>query len=611
MARVSPCGGWPLSVVNVEVVSTLTYFGPESAAQFGVLTTPVDSTVRGGVVVCGSLGKEQAETTRWLKLFAERLAARGFAVLRFDYPNTGESAGPQDVPDAVQRWTDGIAVAVEYLRASGVGHVVAVGHRMGALLLSQVNSSGVDRAVAWDPTISGRHYLRSKTVLYNMVSEVSDEVAQRLPADAIPPIPDDRVQLAGQSLSAEAAQELRSLRLVPGAFGATPTLLLSTDPAVASDFSGPSCHVMTLDDQEPFVSPSHPALLEFPERDIAAVVEWISSQSPTERHPIDPIIRTSAVVGQTAAGEEIRTEVYRTESGVTVWDTAIDHHMTHREVFVAHSLGQYVRSGPGRLWFTVALSVAAHGGRSIRFDRASVGESGTVDRADRELALYTRDYVADGVRLFSELTLPADARILHAGICVGSWMAAHGATTTAKALPDATSAVLLVNPLMWRMRPYRRFRIADFGADTGIDGTGRAEAEPDNSLAARLRRKAIWIGGRSGPLVRRRVPRSWWPAVGRLPWMSVPDALLAEIAQANVDVDLVFAPTDYAYFDDMSGADATFTSATRLRGVAVSAAGDHTSYHSAMHNVIATTALDALGLAQIKSASHPVTPASM
>lgn len=72
--------------------------GPVAAP--GVLSTPQAAAVRGGVVVCPSLGKEQAETTRWLKLFAERLAARGFAVLRFDYPNTGESAGAQDAPDA-------------------------------------------------------------------------------------------------------------------------------------------------------------------------------------------------------------------------------------------------------------------------------------------------------------------------------------------------------------------------------------------------------------------------------------------------------------------------------------------------------------------------------
>ncbi len=85
------------------MVTTPGYFGPPGAPLFGAISSPVSSRVRAGVLLCPSVGKEQAETTRGLKLFAERLAARGFAVLRFDYACTGESPGAQYRPDAADR----------------------------------------------------------------------------------------------------------------------------------------------------------------------------------------------------------------------------------------------------------------------------------------------------------------------------------------------------------------------------------------------------------------------------------------------------------------------------------------------------------------------------
>jgi hypothetical protein len=35
-----------------------TFFGPSGSPLFGVLHLPVDNQIRGGVLICGSLGKE-------------------------------------------------------------------------------------------------------------------------------------------------------------------------------------------------------------------------------------------------------------------------------------------------------------------------------------------------------------------------------------------------------------------------------------------------------------------------------------------------------------------------------------------------------------------------
>ncbi|NMO02887.1 hypothetical protein HH308_16870 [Gordonia sp. TBRC 11910] len=573
-------------------VSAPIFFGPADRSLFGVLSTPQAAAVRGGVVVCPSLGKEQAETTRWLKLFAERLAARGFAVLRFDYPNTGESAGAQDAPDAAHNWTEGIGQAIDYLRSGGAEQIVVVGHRAGALLASQVIAgSGVRYAVAWDPIRKGRQYLRTKTVLYNMVSEYSDDVAARVPASAIAASTvDERIHSAGQTLHADAASELRSLTLDPGAFDGVRTLLLSGDDGLVTSFGDVGADVVRIDDQESYLAPNHPALLDFPLTDIGVVVDWIDGAIGPERTPFDVERRTSAVVAHADDGRPITTDVYRTSAGIMVWDTAIGDRHDVGKVFVAHSLGQYVRTGPSRLWFEIAVAVAARGGRAIRFDRMGVGESGVADAADGRLALYTHDYVDDGLGVLADLRPRAGARIVHAGICVGSWMAAHGARRTAQ-LPGVKSSVVLVNPLMWRLRPQRRFRVTDYGSDVAVAGTGRTD-EVDTSFRGRLRRKLIWVGGRSARRVRR-LPRRWWSIVGRIPAMSVPDSFFAEFDAAGVDVHVAFAPGDYVYFDDASGAADAVAAAGDHVHVVVSAAGDHTSYHAAMRQVVGDTVLRA------------------
>ena len=70
-----------------------TWFGPEEGPLFGWLHWPDDGTARAGVVVCPPSGYEAVCAHRTLRVVAERLAERGFAVLRFDYDGTGDSAG--------------------------------------------------------------------------------------------------------------------------------------------------------------------------------------------------------------------------------------------------------------------------------------------------------------------------------------------------------------------------------------------------------------------------------------------------------------------------------------------------------------------------------------
>src|SRR5215831_1771331 len=52
---------------------------------------PLSENVKTGIVLCGPLGHEALWLHQTMRSLTDRLAARGFAVLRFDYAGTGDS----------------------------------------------------------------------------------------------------------------------------------------------------------------------------------------------------------------------------------------------------------------------------------------------------------------------------------------------------------------------------------------------------------------------------------------------------------------------------------------------------------------------------------------
>ncbi|MFO0592397.1 MAG: alpha/beta hydrolase [Polyangiaceae bacterium] len=157
------------------------FFGPPVRPLFGALHVPSSSAgaVRGaGVVLCSPFGHEAAHANRAERHLAERLAAAGFAVLRFDYDATGDSAGDDREPGRVAAWQDSVVAAVKALRErASVDKVALVGMRAGALLAftSAADFKGedgaplADRLVLWNPVTSGRAHLRELTRLHKVL----------------------------------------------------------------------------------------------------------------------------------------------------------------------------------------------------------------------------------------------------------------------------------------------------------------------------------------------------------------------------------------------------------------------------------------------------------
>ena len=130
-----------------------TFFGPSDSPLFGVLHLPVDNQIRGGVLICGSLGKEGMDSVRLHRILADGLARRGFGVLRFDYLGMGDSAYAQVRDDAVANWVASVGHALDYLTLIGAESATAIGIRAGCLILDRSTWLNPTRSTVWSTSI--------------------------------------------------------------------------------------------------------------------------------------------------------------------------------------------------------------------------------------------------------------------------------------------------------------------------------------------------------------------------------------------------------------------------------------------------------------------------
>jgi pimeloyl-ACP methyl ester carboxylesterase len=138
------------------------FFGDSARPLFGLHHPPSGGTPRRwGVVICNPFGQEYLRAHRSLRELANRLAADGFHVLRFDYYGCGDSAGDSD-EGSLEQWLLDIGKAIaEVKETSASPRFALVGLRLGATLsaLLAAQRGDVERLVLWDPIVDGAAYL--------------------------------------------------------------------------------------------------------------------------------------------------------------------------------------------------------------------------------------------------------------------------------------------------------------------------------------------------------------------------------------------------------------------------------------------------------------------
>jgi uncharacterized protein len=133
----------------------------EGKRLFGVTHAAGGGRRKLALVYCAPLFEEKLWGHRVAVNFARFMAARGVAVLRFDYFGDGESEGLFEQASVSSRMRD-IEDAAALLRdRTAAERVFAVGLCYGATLALSValSSSQLDGVVAWAPVMDGEKYL--------------------------------------------------------------------------------------------------------------------------------------------------------------------------------------------------------------------------------------------------------------------------------------------------------------------------------------------------------------------------------------------------------------------------------------------------------------------
>ncbi len=418
------------------------HFGDEALPAFGwwhAAGGADDSQARLPVLLCAPFGRDDECAYRTLRVLAERLAAAGHPVLRFDYPGTGDAAGDAHTPDLVPAWTRAIASALDTLKArAGSTAAAIVGLRLGALLAAVVAAARDDVAafVAIAPPASGRAFVRELKAF-----QAASPPVGRAPASA------DLLEAGGHALAAATRDALS--RLDPSTLERPPaSRMLVVDrsdmaPATAwtSGFTAlgaavdHECHDgfadMMLD----------PHLSQVPQSMLAATLAWLERQPPARPRPRSSGGFRDSVAVAAGVVEEPLWIAHAQARMFAILAQRSPPAAPSRVVVIVNS-GAQRRAGPGRLHVMLARRWAARGMAVLRIDLPGLGDAAArVGESDD--VVYPSSALPDlraVVRYVRERWPAVACHVL--GICSGGYHALQLAREGAD-----VAGVVVLNPL--------------------------------------------------------------------------------------------------------------------------------------------------------------------
>jgi hypothetical protein len=577
----------PLTTTEVP-----TFFGPPDSPLFGVLHLPADHQIRGGVLICGSLGKEGMDSARLLRTLADGQARRGFGVLRFDYLGTGDSAHAQGSADAVAGWVASVGHALNYLKLIGAEPTTAIGVRAGCLILQDylTRSHPIKRVAYLDPAGTGRRYLREHNALYRLA--VGEDAT-----------PSGEVTVIGGRFSAHAATEFAALRMAADPVSAhrVDNVLLvgrpaETDKHLTALASAGGVDAITSSGLPECARPQE-IFLPVPVNAVDSIVEWIDGKAPTRMRRAAPhYLTTVTMPAEGPDGVDVIERIERIEpSGLFAIRTMPrPPSPAPAKTVLFFVTAKDLHVGPAREWVELSRRIAATGSQAVRWDPAGLGLSGQISR-DPWRSVYFKADIIDAIAAARHACHDA-GELEVVGICSGSWYAAQTARTV------GARAAILVNVMVWNWHTTSTVPSQWFNRKEALDASAPADPIVGSGESKAQRLKTLLNPGR-GPAktyLHNRFPRS---VLRVLSWVGLvwrPEVVLTTLARRGVDVTLIASPEDAEQFTAKGGRAAL----DRLQGSArpprliATPTGDHSGHHPAI-------------LAEIRNAVLPSAAASV
>ncbi|CAH2604767.1 Hydrolase_4 domain-containing protein [Rhodovastum atsumiense] len=379
-----------------------------------------------GVVICSPWGEEALCTHRALRALAIHLAARGFAVLRFDHRGTGDSLGEDGT---LPGWVDGIVGAASFLRAqAGVRHVAVLGLRLGAMLAAAAAPRcAADEVVLLAPPGSGPSFLRETRA----TALLSEEAEQD---------PDGTLRHAGFALTPALQRELTAVDPFP-AVGARRVLVLDRDPQGATARTvrarlrkgGAEITSLPFDELPDLLQDAR--LARTPDVAWETVADWLTPAEPSADWPSPPPA-ILASDGFSETGLLLQGGTMPALAAV-LCEPAEPVPATPLAVFL--NAGSVRRIGPGRFAVTAARALAAAGITSLRLDAPGTGDSD--DAIPDATAPEGDTWIAELLATLGLLQTPERDRLALVGIGAGAEMAWQATLADPRVISQ-----VLVNP---------------------------------------------------------------------------------------------------------------------------------------------------------------------
>jgi dienelactone hydrolase len=452
-------------------------FGSLVSPLFGWFHPPAGARRTGGIVICNPIGDDLVRAHRPLRHLAERLAAAGFPVLRFDYRGTGDSAGDEREPGRVRGWLEDIAVAADELRArGGVERVSLVGLRAGAVLAANAQA-GAESVVLWSGYPSGAAFVDDAVRTHRMHRKLEPEGFS-----GGPPAPGGEESL-GFFLSDETMTALRELALPPP----PRALVVGAGEKDRVSAALPQADRRQIPADKFLIVPPHQGPL--PEEALAAIAGWLETVHPDRAEGAVPVrpARLAPIDGEEP--QVIRDG--RPLFGILCRPAAPRPELP---AIVLVNAGCVPRFGPHRQYVPLARRWTALGFSVLRLDLSGIGDSPVTPGAAENLT-YPPDHRGEMARALDWLERETGARrFVVAGLCSGADIA-FGAASDPR-----VEALVMLNP--------RTFGVHDLQQVESFKGARWYQES--------LHRKESWMKLLRGDVNLVRVARALAPKVLRL-----------------------------------------------------------------------------------------------
>jgi len=402
-----------------------------------------DGGVRTGdtaILICTGLNHDALNAHHAHRLLADQLAQAGYPVMRFDYPNTGDSCdvagfGPDADIDLWSIWLAAADQAADTLRLrTGATKLILYGLRIGAGIATMVAAKRRDIAglILVSPVIKGQSFLRQIWI------------EAQLHDPHLPPL-EEGVRFQELCFNKATVRSISHVDLrnvvLPVSLKIAMFLQSASRPTDAcceawgqqgaditcAGFAGlePLLTLNVEDDK------GHP--------DFQAVIDWVRQATPSTDHiGARPYRREKIVLHPEAC---VETPLFFGEAGQLFGILCQPERETCKSAVIIVNAGRDPRHGPGRFNVEFARRLATHGVASLRLDFAGLGDSTGPRGQETFLSpLLDLDRSADIGAAIDILAALGFNHFTAYGLCAGAYHAMHAAVADTR-----LDRLLLVN----------------------------------------------------------------------------------------------------------------------------------------------------------------------